>query len=107
MYFDELSSSDIEKINQYLLNCATQSAIEGLYWVEITDDLLDEQQCGHQECKPYRFAVELHEDAVHLEMLIRSANTMRCDCIKFATPLQQNFIMRFGNTLIEACDIRA
>jgi hypothetical protein len=103
---DEISRSDIQKIREYLKEAAVASEVEGLYWVELHEDVLSGEQCEHQACKPYRFAVEVCETSVSLEMLIRSAVTMRCDCIKYATSVQRDFILRFGDTLIENCKIR-
>ena len=103
---DELSSTDIRKIKDYLDAVAIPSSIEGLYWVDLTDDLLDGRQCEHDACKPYRFAIELLDDSVHLELLIRSANTMRCSCINYATPQQREMIFRFGERMIDTCGTR-
>jgi hypothetical protein len=80
--------------------------MEDLYWVEIKSDLLDERQSAHHACQPYRFAVELTHDAVHLELLIRSKTTLRCDCIRYASPIQYEFVLRFADTLIETCKVR-
>ena len=102
---DEISRSDMEKIRDYLNQNAILSEVDGLYWVELADEHLDHLQFGHEQCKPYRFAVELCDDSVHLEMLIRSATTMRCECIKYANRTQRDVIIRFGETIIRDCDI--
>ena len=106
LVLDEISAQDMERIRDYLNSNAVPSEIEDLYWVELTGDLLDERQSVHHACQPYRFAVELTPDAVHLEMLIRSRTTLLCDCIRYASPVQVQFILRFADRLVEACKVR-
>ena len=102
---DEITGPDMEKIRDYLNDNAILSEVDGLYWVELAEEHLDHEQCGHDQCKPYRFAVELCDDSVHLEMLIRSATTMRCPCIKYANQTQRDVIIRFGETIVRDCEI--
>ena len=104
--FDEISSADMRKVRAYLDENAVRSEVEGLYWVELEEDELNIRQREHQACRPYRFAVEVDKNAVYLELLIRSAVTMRCDCVEYATPMQRETILRFGDTLIRECRIR-
>jgi len=104
--FDEINAHDMGRIRQYLEENAFPSEITDLYWVDIQDDLLDETQCQHHACKPYRFAVELTKHSVNLELLIRSKNTLRCDCIQYATPIQRDFILRFGDLIMTECKVR-
>ena len=103
---DEITSSDMLKIKEYLDEVAIQSSLEGLYWVDLTADLLDARQTEHEACQPYRFAIELLDDAVHLELLIRSANTLHCSCIDYATTQQREMIFRFGERMLETCGAR-
>jgi hypothetical protein len=106
LVFDEINRPDMDRIREYLAKNAVSSDIEGLYWVELHNDLLDQRQSVHHACQPYRFAIELTQDAVCMEMLIRSKTTLRCDCIRYANALQRDFILRFADTLIEECEIR-
>ncbi len=103
---DEISKADVEKVRSYLNGHAMLSEVEDLYWVELGEEELDEKQRRHEACKPYRFAVEVCDESVHAEFLIRSATTMRCDCIGYATPRQRDVILRFCDTLIERSGIR-
>jgi hypothetical protein len=106
LVLDEILPPDMERIREYLNDKAVPSEVEDLYWVELTGDLLDERQSTHHACQPYRFAVELGKDAVYLEMLIRSRTTLLCDCIRYASPVQGQFILRFADRLIDACKVR-
>jgi hypothetical protein len=103
---DEISDPDIKKAREYLQEVAIASEVEGLYWVDLPADVLNGEQCEHEACKPYRFAIEVCDNSIHFEMLIRSATNMHCECITYATPVQRDFILRFGETLIGKCNIR-
>jgi len=106
LVFDEINKSDMGRIREYLAEHAILSEVEDLYWVELGNDLLDERQSEHRACQPYRFAIELTQDAVCMEMLIRSKTTIRCECIRYANAVQRDFILKFGDTLIQDCKIR-
>lgn len=103
---DQVDRHDIEKVNAYLDKNAHQSGLEGVYWINIPDDLLDRVQYGHEACKPFCFAVEVGTDSVNFEFLIRSRKSYRCSCIKYATKIQQDFIINFSESLINTLKIR-
>ena len=46
------------------------------------------------QCKPFYFALELSPDKLACELLIRSKNRIRCDCISYADQDQRNWIIR-------------
>lgn len=102
---DEVNKQDIEKVNAYLHKNAHQSGLLGVYWIHIPDDLLDKIQYRHDACKPFRFAVEVGRDNVKIEFLIRSQKSHRCNCIKYATKIQREFITNFCENLIETLNI--
>ena len=98
---DEISRKDIPRIRDYLQDHALASSIEDLWWVDLPEDLLSPEQFAHQDCRPFRFAVELGDDFVRFEFLIRSEQTMRCACIGYATRQQRDFILAFADRLVE------
>ncbi len=102
---DEVNKKDIEKVNAYLHKNAHQSALLGVYWIHIPDDLLDEIQYRHDACKPFCFAVEVGRDNVKFEFLIRSQKSYRCNCIKYATKIQRDFIVDFCENLVKTLNI--
>lgn len=102
---DEISSSDSEKINTFLKENATFSNINGLFWVNIPEDLLSGTQFQHKDCRPYAFAVELGEDWVKLEFLVRSMKNMQCTCSGYCTKPQQNFIINFALGMLEQLSV--
>ena len=98
---DEINSSDIEKINAFLNENAVSSSLDQLFWVKIPQDLLSEIQFQHKDCQPHAFAVELGDDWVKLEFLIRSMKNMQCTCPAYCTEQQQKFIIKFALGMLE------
>jgi hypothetical protein len=103
---DEISRGDIPRIRDYLKEHAIASGLEDIWWVDLQEDLLSPQQFDHQECRPFRFAVEVGENFVRFEFLIRSRQTMRCACIGYATRQQRDFILAFADRLVEDLALR-
>jgi hypothetical protein len=103
---DEISKSDIPRVREYLHEHAQASRLEGVWWVDLPEDLLGPEQFNHRDCRPFRFAVELGETLARFEFLIRSEQTMRCACIGYATRQQRDFILAFADRLVEELALR-
>ncbi len=102
---DEISPSDIEKIHAFLKENSVSSSLDQLFWVMIPQDLLSETQYRHRDCQPHVFAVELGEDWLKMEFLVRSLNNMQCTCPGYSTKQQQNFIINFALGILKQLDI--
>lgn len=103
---DEISSSDMGKINGFLKQNAITSKLDQIFWVLIPEDLLNEAQFNHRNCQPHAFAVELGQDWVRLEFLVRSQKDMRCTCSGYCTPQQMDFIIRFAHGMLDGLGIK-
>jgi hypothetical protein len=103
---DEISKSDIPRVREYLHQHATASRLEDIWWVDLPEDLLSPEQFDHQDCRPFRFAVEVGDTFVRFEFLIRSQQTMRCTCLGYATRPQRDFILAFADRLVEDLALR-
>jgi hypothetical protein len=103
---DEIAKPDIPRIREYLNAHAEASRLNDIWWVDVPEDLLSPEQFEHRDCRPFRFAVELGDDFVRLEFLIRSQQTMRCACIGYATRQQRDFILAFADRLVEELNLR-
>jgi len=101
LVLDELRKADLPRLRAYLEDRTAASPVEDLYWVELAEDLLTEEQAGHGECRPHRFAVELGPDYLRLEFLIRPASGLRCSCCGYATEEQRRFILSWADNLVE------
>lgn len=106
-YIDEISFLERDNIESYLKRTLKQGPIEGVYWLEVTPDLLGPEQQGHEECAPFYFSVVLEDENLRFEFLVRSADNMHCSCIAWATPAQRQFVLDFADHLLEEEMIRA
>ena len=104
--FDELTSGDASKLDKRLKEFASPSSMEGLYWVEIPKDLLDPGQFETEKDYPFCFAVELGEDWVKFELLIRSLSNMQSLHIRYANQAQRKYILDLATNLIDELDIK-
>ncbi len=102
---DEIMSSDIEKINAFFKENAISSSLEQLFWIQVPQDLLSEIQFEHVDCQPHVFAVEIGEDWVKMEFLVRSMKNMQCTCPAYCTEQQQRFIIHFAQGMLKQLDI--
>ncbi len=108
---DEIARNDIPRVRAYLNEHAIAASIQDVWWVDLPEDLLSPEQFEHQNCRPFRFAVELGEPPVgdsfvRFELLIRSEQTMRCACIAYATRQQRDFILGYADRLVEELALR-
>jgi len=103
---DELSGKDMAGIEEFLDQNAMRSALGGIYWGRIPEDLLSEQQVAHRDCRPHVFAIETGVDWIKLEFFLRSLADMRCPCAGYATRQQRDFIIRFAHAMIRDLDVR-
>lgn len=98
---DELTKEERANIDNYLKRTLKPGPLDGLFWLFIPQDLLGEAQQGHEKCGPFSFAVDLGEDNVRFELLVRSQANLHCSCISYATPAQRDFVLQFADTLLE------
>jgi len=101
---DELTREERANIDSYLKRTLKPGSIDGLFWLAVPPDLIGAEQMGHEECGPFYFAVELGEDVLRFELLVRSQTNLHCSCIAYASPAQRDFVLKFAETLLtEEC----
>jgi hypothetical protein len=103
---DEIARNDIPRVRDYLTEHALAARLDGIWWVDLPEDLLSPLQLDHEGCRPFRFAVEVGDDFVRFELLIRSRQTMRCACIDYATGPQRDYILAYADRLVEDLALR-
>ncbi len=104
---DELSPMEHDNIDSYLKRTLKQGPMIGLYWINLTEDLLAEAQQGHDKCGPFYMGVEVEKDLVRFELLVRSHSNLHCSCIAFATPTQRQFVLDFIDKMLDEEKIRS
>jgi hypothetical protein len=98
---DQLRESDYHQIREYLGKKGESTSLEGIYWVDLPPDLYSAVQSEHSKCHPHYFAVNLNWNEVAFELLIRSRQVIRCNCIAYATKRQQDYIIQFADRMLE------
>lgn len=102
---DELRPEDYDKLKAYLDNHMAVPEFDGLYRLPLDEQLLTEVQSAHAECQPFYFALELLSDHLACELLVRTNNRVRCDCIQAATEAQRNWLIDTVDTLFARLEI--
>ena len=104
---NELNKDEAEKARGFLGANGRAGAVNGLYWLPIPEALLGDAQTGHESCGPFAFAVELGDDFVSFELLVRSESNLHCSCTCYATSGQRDFLMAVMDSLVSEHGIRA
>jgi len=103
---DQLRESDYCRIKEYLNQQAEKTVFEEIYQVELPKDLYTETQSAHSDCQPFYFAINLTRNKLALEWLIRSRQTLRCDCVGYASREQRDHIIHFADSVLEHLGIK-
>jgi len=91
---DELRPVDFNKIKEFLDETHEASEVDHLYWFRLDDEILSPLQAEHKNCSPFYFAVELEPDRISFELLARTKNRVKCDCMAYATVDQRNWLIQ-------------
>ena len=102
---DEFRPGDHYKIRKYLDEAYGPAELGAIYWVPLGGEVLTEIQREHADCQPFYFAIELEEDQLIIEMLVRTKNRIRCACIGYASNDQRIWIMDLVDAIFEKLDI--
>ena len=103
---DEITRSDMEKINNFLKEKAEKSEIEGLFWLKLPGDCLNKTQSLHEECQPHRFPVECGADLVKVELFSRSSKRITCKCNSYCDTRQRDWVFDFMENMIDELNIK-
>ena len=102
---DELRPQDHEKIKEYMDEHFGPADMGSIYWIPVDPDLYDATQKAHDECSPFYFVVQLSATSFVAELLVRTKNRIRCDCIQYATRDQFFWLIRFVDAIFERLEI--
>jgi hypothetical protein len=97
---DQLRFTDFEKIRACLDQRYGPAAMGGVYWVPLEPGRLSATQTAHVECQPFFAALELVEDRLSLELLIRTRGRIRCGCIAYATEEQRAWLIQMVDDMM-------
>ena len=106
LLLDEIPKNEMEQVRDYLRTHTLPSGLGEIFWLELPADLLGPVQWEHRACGPHYLAIEVGKDFIKFEFLVRARNKFRCDCVQYANPAQENFLIQFAHTLIEKLDLK-
>ncbi len=104
---DELRLQDHQKLKTYLDDTFSSSVIGGIYWIPLEGQILTDVQLAHSDCQPYYFALDLTEERLSCELLVRTQARMRCDCMGYATETQRNWLIRLIDCILAELEIKS
>ena len=96
---DELRPKDYEALQKYLDEEFGPAEMDGIYWISIPTEKLADIQLQHEQCRPHFLALDLDQDRIACELLVRTKSRMRCDCIQYATVKQRNWLIELIDTI--------
>ena len=102
---DELRYQDYEKIKTYFDEAFGQSDLRGIYWFAIDTELLTLKQAAHTACQPFYFVLDLAPDRLCCELLVRTRNRIRCECMAYADELQRNWMINTIDAVLDKLKI--
>ena len=103
---DELRPADYKALKTYLDGQYEASAMDGIYWIPVASETLTDIQLAHTDCRPQYFAVDLDSNRLACELLVRSKNRVRCDCIEYATENQRDWLIGLIDNIFNRLQIK-
>lgn len=98
---DELSFLEYDNLDNYLKRNLKPGRMNGVFWLELPEDILATTQLNHPDCGPFYFSFLLEKTEIRIEFLVRSSRNIRCSCIDWATPEQRTFLLDFIDNMIK------
>lgn len=102
---DELRPQDHAALHTWLNEHLHLTGVDGIYWLFLDDAVLSAAQQAHTECQPFYVALELTRQHLACELLVRSRQRMRCDCIAYADTRQLNWLVAQMDAIFEQLDL--
>lgn len=102
---DQLRYPDYEKLKALLDQRYGEAVMSAVYWIPLEREVLSPTQLEHRECQPHVAAIELEETRLSMELLVRTRNRIRCNCIAYATEGQRNWLIDIVDRMLEQLGI--
>lgn len=101
----ELRYNDYENVKLFLDENLGSPEIGGIYWLPIDKEIMTAEQAAHTECRPLYFVLELKPELLSCELLVRTKNRIKCDCIDYADEKQRNWLIRYTDDMLKQLEI--
>ena len=103
---DELRPDDHRKLRAHLDAYHSVPEFDGLYWLPLDIPMLEAVQADHVACQPFYFALELFPDRLAVELLVRTNQRSHCQCIRYASERQRNWLVQIIDAMFEKLEIK-
>ena len=104
---DEIRAEDYKQIKAFLENEYGKSELGGIYWIPVDETLLTPLQASHRSCQPFYVALDLEPGRLSCELLLRTKQRVRCDCMGYASREQRDWIVSRIDKVFEQLGIIA
>ena len=105
---DDLTPQDVALLKERLNALHLAGSVEGMYWLPVAAEHLSPLQREHLPlCGPYALALEVEEDCLHLELLVRARNQLRCACVHYASPELRAHMLQYMDDMLRELHIPA
>jgi len=103
---DEFVPGELERLAERLDSMGLSAGMDELYWLPVPHNLLTPIQKTHErECGPYVLALEILDESLRLELLVRARNKLRCDCVAYAEQELVEYIISYVHGLLDELKI--
>ena len=102
---DELRAADYKALKAHLDEHYGPAFLDGIYWIPIDTDKLTDIQRQHRECRPHCLALDLEQNRLACELLVRTKTRVRCDCIQYASETQLIWIIALIDNIFKQLKI--
>ncbi|MBU1004122.1 MAG: hypothetical protein KKE73_16540 [Proteobacteria bacterium] len=103
---DELATDDLERFQKHLTTKTDPASMQGIFWMNLPEHMLSAEQREHTgDCGPHAFGIEIGEDSVTLELLVRGRGRMRCSCVTYADAEQRAWGIDALDSMFKELDI--
>ena len=105
-YLDEFVPGELERLAEHLDSMELSAGMEDLYWLPVPKKLLTALQKQHErECGPYALALEILDESLRVELLVRARNKLRCECVAYADQPLVNHMIGYLHALLDELNI--
>lgn len=105
-HITDLTAEDVGRITERLRAMGLDAGLEGLYWLPVPPSLFSAVQREHlADCGPYVMGLEVNDDSLSLEFLVRARGILRCACVHYAAPELEAHMMRYLDDLLSQLSV--
>ncbi|MBQ9405124.1 MAG: hypothetical protein IJU37_00110 [Desulfovibrio sp.] len=105
---DDITHGDMATFTATLKDMGLESGLDGLFWLPVPANMLSAIQTKHKEsCGPHVMGLEVEENSLRLELLVRARGRLRCDCIGYASTELRNHMIGWLENLLRELRIDA